>query len=548
MIVGWARFRPDLAGLCAEPVIAGRGRVRGMGRGRCAHCAAVSAGPTRTAVARGTTVQSRSGGPASSTTARCCWAGHRRACCTCRPPRPPGCSTAAHRHRRRLRRARPSPDRRGDRAPGRRAARPPSAAASDVTVVIPVKDRTDGLARLLAALDDRRHRGLPRSKPRSRSSRPRPCGGTGRRRAAGLRVIVVDDGSADPAAVGRSPRPGPGPAASLSRGPGRRPQCRARRGHHAAGRLPRLRRRPRARLARPLLARLADPAVGLVAPRIVALPPVTGWLGRYEAVRSSLDLGADPALVVPRSRVAYVPSAAMLVRRAAVGAGFDAGCTSPRTSTSSCGCTLRAGGCRYEPAARVAHDHRTIASRLVAAQGVLRDGRRPARPAPPRRGAADGGEPLVGGDERAAPPRPPRRGGTSRRRRLPPVRQAPPPAAPARTTAVAPDRARCGRGRCADRRRRHPPLLATRRTRRLVLPTGRRTVVAVAVGSGVVDWLRAGPERAALPAFLLARRLDDLAYGVGLWWGAAAHRTRRAAAARRTHREGYSERLKPGSM
>ena len=75
----------------------------------------------------------------------------------------------------------------------------------------------------------------------------------------------------------------------------------------------------------PLLARLADPAVGLVAPRIVALPPITGWLGRYEAVRSSLDLGPDPALVVPRSRVAYVPSAAMLVRRAAVGAGFDAG-------------------------------------------------------------------------------------------------------------------------------------------------------------------------------------------------------------------------------
>ena len=49
----------------------------------------------------------------------------------------------------------------------------------------------------------------------------------------------------------------------------------------------------------------------------------------------------------------------------------------------------------------------------------------------------------------------------------------------------------------------------------------RRTVAAVALGSGVVDWLRAGPERPALPAFLLARRLDDLAYGAGLWWGAA---------------------------
>ena len=61
----------------------------------------------------------------------------------------------------------------------------------------------------------------------------------------------------------------------------------------------------------------------MAAPRIVALPPSTGWLGRYEAVHSSLDLGPDPALIVPRSRVAYVPSAAMVVRRDAAGTGFD---------------------------------------------------------------------------------------------------------------------------------------------------------------------------------------------------------------------------------
>ena len=109
----------------------------------------------------------------------------------------------------------------------------------------------------------------------------------------------------------------------------------------------------------PLLARLADPAVGLVAPRIVALPPVTGWLGRYEAVRSSLDLGPDPALIVPRSRVAYVPSAALLVRRAAVGAGFDEGMHVAEDVDLVL--RLHAAGwrLRYEPAARVAHDHRT---------------------------------------------------------------------------------------------------------------------------------------------------------------------------------------------
>jgi hypothetical protein len=59
----------------------------------------------------------------------------------------------------------------------------------------------------------------------------------------------------------------------------------------------------------------------------------------------------------------------------------------------------------------------------------------------------------------------------------------------------------------------------------LVSRRARRTVVAVAVGGGVVDWYRADPERPPLPAFLLARRLDDLAYGAGLWWGAATHRT-----------------------
>jgi mycofactocin system glycosyltransferase len=109
----------------------------------------------------------------------------------------------------------------------------------------------------------------------------------------------------------------------------------------------------------PLLGAFADPAVGLAAPRIVALAPVRGWLGRYEALRSSLDLGPDPALVVPRSRVAYVPSAALVVRRDAAGAGFD----DRMRVAEDVDLVLRLHGAgwrlRYEPAARVAHDHRT---------------------------------------------------------------------------------------------------------------------------------------------------------------------------------------------
>ena len=66
-----------------------------------------------------------------------------------------------------------------------------------------------------------------------------------------------------------------------------------------------------------LLPHFADPLVAAVAPRIVALPSGTG-AGRFTAAAGSLDLGEQPARVVPGSRVSYVPTAALLVRRAAI--------------------------------------------------------------------------------------------------------------------------------------------------------------------------------------------------------------------------------------
>ena len=57
----------------------------------------------------------------------------------------------------------------------------------------------------------------------------------------------------------------------------------------------------------------------------------------------------------------------------------------------------------------------------------------------------------------------------------------------------------------------------------------RRTVAAVALAEGVVDWLRhRDRDPVAQPGLLghvVAHRLDDLAYGAGLWWGALRHRT-----------------------
>ena len=139
----------------------------------------------------------------------------------------------------------------------------------DVTVVVPVKDRTEAVARLLAAL-------------------PADLGG----------VIVVDDGSADPGrpACGRRAAPGPACCATPPPRSGRRAQRRARGRGDPARRLPRLRRAARPRLARRRCWR-TWPTRPSGWSRRGSSPSRRshGWLGRYEAVRSSLDLGPDPA-------------------------------------------------------------------------------------------------------------------------------------------------------------------------------------------------------------------------------------------------------------
>jgi cellulose synthase/poly-beta-1,6-N-acetylglucosamine synthase-like glycosyltransferase len=63
----------------------------------------------------------------------------------------------------------------------------------------------------------------------------------------------------------------------------------------------------------------------------------------------------------------------------------------------------------------------------------------------------------------------------------------------------------------------------------LVSRRARRRVLAVALIEGLVDWWRhRGRDPRARPGplgYLLARRLDDLGYGSGLWWGAWRQRT-----------------------
>ncbi|MEZ0108996.1 mycofactocin system glycosyltransferase [Catenulispora sp. EB89] len=112
-----------------------------------------------------------------------------------------------------------------------------------------------------------------------------------------------------------------------------------------------------------LLRHFADPLVVLATPRIVALATTraSGWLVRYESIRSSLDLGAFPAAVFPGTPVSWVPSACMVAR---VGALTGLGGFDERMRVGEdvdlCWRAVRDGWrIRYEPGATAAHEHRT---------------------------------------------------------------------------------------------------------------------------------------------------------------------------------------------
>lgn len=203
----------------------------------------------------------------------------------------------------------------------------------DVTVVIPVKDNPAGLRRLVMSL-------------------------------RGMRVIVVDDGSATPVQPGdlggasceveilRHDR-SLGPAAARNTGLAR---CRTEFVAFLDSDV-----LPRRGWLEVLLGHFCDPAVALVAPRIVALNPGDTMVARYEAARSALDLGKREAPVVPYSPVAYVPSAAIVCRRVVVAdiGGFDERLRSGE-DVDLCWRLVESGNrLRYEPVALVAHDHRT---------------------------------------------------------------------------------------------------------------------------------------------------------------------------------------------
>ncbi len=202
----------------------------------------------------------------------------------------------------------------------------------DVTVVIPVRDNVCGLQRLVTSL-------------------------------RGLHIVIVDDGSTTPIRVEdfagahdieiiRHPQ-SKGPAAARNTGLA---ACKT--GYVAFLDSDVV---PRRGWLEVLLGHFCDPTVALVAPRIVGLARTDHLVARYEAVRSSLDLGQREAPVIPYTSVSYVPSAAIICRTTALRDidGFDETMRSGE-DVDLCWRLVEAGArLRYEPIAQVAHDHRT---------------------------------------------------------------------------------------------------------------------------------------------------------------------------------------------
>lgn len=115
-----------------------------------------------------------------------------------------------------------------------------------------------------------------------------------------------------------------------------------------------------------LLAHFVDYSVVAVAPRVIA-PSSSTALGRYEEFRSPLDLGERPAPVVAGSRVSYVPSAALAVRRNALVEldGFDESLRFGEDVDLVWRLERAGGMVRYEPAAVVEHPARRTLGAFV---------------------------------------------------------------------------------------------------------------------------------------------------------------------------------------
>jgi len=380
-----------------------------------------------------------------------------------------------------------------------------------LTVVIPVRDRTAQLNRTLAAL-------------------------------APLACVVVDDASEDPAAI----------AAVAARHAAQLLRLAANVGPAAA------RNAGAALVTTPFVAfvdsdvevdaasllrltrHFADPAVCLVGPRVkgVIRSGCPRWFERYDAVASSLTLGRRAASVGPGAAVGWLPSACLVGRTRAVAGAFDESLRVGEDVDLVWRLVADGHRVRYDPTVEASHDARSTLREWLGRKAFYGTGsailaRRhgdhlaPAVLTPTYALAAAA---LVMRKPWSVPVAAVGLaiGTRAVHRALPPT----------------PDSWRVA-GRLALRGlgwavRQESALLVRHWwpaavVGALVSRDIRRAVATAAVVDAVVGFAdhrhEAGLPNPAL--FVVGRRLDDAAYGAGLWWGAISVRSARALKPRR---------------
>lgn len=382
-----------------------------------------------------------------------------------------------------------------------------SVRSTDLTVVVPVRDRTVELDRCLSVL-------------------------------APLEVLVVDDASADPAAVERVARRHGARVVQLTANGG---PATARNAGLARVRTPLVAFVDSdvvvdARTLLGLARHCTDPRVALVAPRVVG-QPTSGrprWFERYDAVASSLDLGHVGGQVRAGAHVGWLPSACLVGRVAHLADGFDARLRVGEDVDLVWRLVDRGLAVRYDPSWSARHDARPTVDGWLGRKFVYGTG------------GADLG---VRHGDKVAPAVLSGSIGIAAAAILARHRWAVPLAgvAVARTTYSLRHTLPLEEGATPLALRLSVRGLgwAVRQEAGLLLrhwwplaavasPFSRsvRRALATAVLLDLVLFLRERPGVDPVTA-LVARRLDDLAYGGGLWWGAVRRRSARCLYVRR---------------
>lgn len=274
-----------------------------------------------------------------------------------------------------------------------------------------------------------------------------------------------------------------------------------------------------------LVGHFDDPAVVAVAPRVRSRPG-PGLRDRYEREHSPLDLGASPSIVGPGRAVAYVPTAALVVRRGDVVSigGFDTELRFGEDVDLIWRLVAAGGIVRYDPSVEVVHAPREswpswLAQRFGYGSSAASLSRRHGRKVAPARcspwsmiswGAAAGGHPLIGVGVAAG-------SSAALMSKLGDISH---PAKHAARLAGA-GHLHAGRGLARALTRVWWPLavVATLACRRL-----RPAIATAAVVPAAWDWV-AG-RRPADPVRSVALSIvDDLAYGTGVWAGMIREKT-----------------------